>query len=565
MTGKEELVYVALGGAGEIGMNCYLYGCGRPQKRNWLMVDCGVAFGDMSSAPGVDIVLPDIDFIVQERANLAGVVITHAHEDHVGAIARLWRRLKKPVYCTAFTAAIARRKFEEEGLATDAVVEVAPRTQFEVGPYAVEFLPITHSIPEAMALAIRTPLGLVVHSGDFKIDEAPGMGPSFDAAAFAALGEEGVLCLACDSTNVFEEGVSGAEDGVVEALREIIASSTGVVAATTFASNVARIRSMAMAAAACNRSVVVAGRAMRRMIDVSQELGLLRDFPETIGEEEAKDLPDEHLFYLVTGSQGEGRAALARIASGAHPTVSLNDGDTVIFSSRTIPGNEREVYKLYNRLSERGVRVVDADMAEIHVSGHANRAELRRFYELLKPKLSLPLHGEHRHLSEHCRIAPEWGVDAALLAPNGSMVRIAGPGERGQIDEVESGRVYLDGSTFVGALDGVMRARLRLARQGHVSIALVVDEEGELIADPEVRCVGAPEDGENWEAPLDEMIIDAVDEAVERLPMRDKLSDSALEEVALQACRRVCDRNWGKKPEVTVIVIRLEEEEEDED
>lgn len=564
MSGKDELVFVALGGAGEIGMNCYLYGYGRPKKREWLMVDCGVTFGDMSSSPGVDLVLPDIDFIVEERAQLAGIVITHAHEDHVGAIARLWRRLKKPVYCTPFTAAIARRKFEEEGLSSDKIVEIAPWTPIELGPFSVEMYPITHSIPEAMSTAIRTPLGLIVHSGDFKIDDAPGIGAGFDAAAFAELGEEGVLCLTCDSTNVFEEGSAGSEATVVEPLRKVIADCEGAVAATTFASNVARLRSMALAAAACERSIVVAGRAMRRMLDTAQELGMLRDFPETIGEEEAKDLPAENLFYLITGSQGEGRAALARISSGTHPTISLDEGDTVIFSSRTIPGNERDVYKLYNRLSERGVNVVDADTAHIHVSGHANREDLRQYYALLKPEIAIPMHGEHRHLREHCQMALEWGAEETHLAPNGAMIRIAGAGERGQIEEVETGRVYLDGSTFVGALDGVMRARLRLARQGQVSVALVVDEDGELIADPEVRCVGAPEDGENWDAPLDEMIMDAVDEAVERLPTRDKLSDSALEEVAMQACRRVCDRNWGKKPETTVIVIRLEEEEEDE-
>ncbi|MCI4665082.1 MAG: ribonuclease J [Neomegalonema sp.] len=564
MAGKDELVYVALGGAGEIGMNCYLYGFGAPRKHEWLMVDCGVSFGDMSSAPGVDIVMPDIDFIVERRANLGGIVITHAHEDHVGAIARLWRRLKKPVYCTAFTAAIARRKFEEEGLSADKITEISVRAPFDVGPFTVEFLPITHSVPEATSVSIRSPLGTVLHSGDFKIDAEPGLGAGFDPEPFQALGDEGVLCLACDSTNVFEPGVAGSEAELVDGLKKVISKASGAVAASTFASNVARLRTMALAAVECERSVVVAGRAMRRMLDAAMTLGVLRDFPETIGEEAAKDLPAEHLFYLVTGSQGEGRAALARIASGSHPTIALGEGDTVIFSSRTIPGNERDVYKLYNRLSERGIKVVDADREKIHVSGHACRDELKEFYRLLRPQISLPLHGEHRHLVEHREMSAEWGAKKSLLAPNGAMVRLAGPGEIGQIEEVETGRVYLDGSTFVGALDGVMRARLRLARQGHVSIALVVDEEGELIADPEVRCVGAPADGDNWPAALDEMIMDEVDEAVERLKPSEKRSDGAIEEVALGACRRTCDRFWGKKPEVSVIVIRLEEDDDEE-
>ena len=564
MSTSDELVYVALGGAGEIGMNLYLYGFGSGKDQRWIMVDCGVGFADMASAPGVELMLPDIDFIAAQRKKLVGIFITHAHEDHVGAVGRYWRRLRAPVYCTPFTGEIAKRKLEEVGLPEKHLTIVPPRRRIEVGPFDCAFTPITHSIPEAMALMIRTAAGSVFHTGDFKFDPEPTLGAPIDEAEFAALGEEGVLCLACDSTNVFEPGVSGSEQTVRADLAQIMRETEGAVAATTFASNVARLKTLAEIARETERSVVVAGRAMKRMIEAAVSTRVLTDFPEVVSEERAAQMPARHLLYLVTGSQGEQRAALARISVGQHPTVTLGEGDLVIFSSRTIPGNEKEVIKVYNRLSERGVRVVDADHAHIHVSGHACRDELQKLYSLLKPRTSLPLHGEHRHLVEHARMAKEWGAEHAVVAPNGAMVRLAGGPENAPtvIDEVETGRVYIDGSVHVGAMDGVLRSRLKLARQGHVSIALVVDEEGELIADPEVRSVGLPEDGEDWPAPIDEMIAEAVDEAVERLGEREKQSDTQIEETAAGACRRVCEKRWGKKPETTAIVVRLEEEEE---
>ena len=381
----------------------------------------------------------------------------------------------------------------------------------------------------------------------------------------AKLGEEGVLCFACDSTNVFEAGVAGSEESVKPGLAKVMNECEGAVACTTFASNVARLRTIAEVAQDNGRSVVVAGRAMQRMIDIALKTEAIPDFPEITDEDRASDLPAAHICYLVTGSQGEGRAALGRIASDNHPFISLSEGDTVIYSSRTIPGNEREVYRVYNRLSERGVKVVDADMAKIHVSGHGYREELARLYQLLKPQIGLPIHGEHRHLTEHKRCALEWGAEQSVLAPNGNMVRLAsakGAPAPEVIEDVDAGRVYLDGDTMVGALDGVMRARLKLARQGHVTVVLVVDEEGELIADPEIRAVGAPVDGEGWPQPLAEMIEEAVDEAVEGLAPRERRMDKQIQEVAAAACRRVCDKRWGKKPEVTAIVIRLEEEED---
>ncbi len=563
MAKSRELVFAALGGAGEIGMNMYLYGVGAPKDRKWIIVDCGVTFGDMASSPGVELILPDIDFIAAQKDNLLGIFITHAHEDHIGAIGRWWRRLKAPVYCTPFTAEIAKRKLEEVGLPEKHIRTVKPHDLISLPPFDCSFFPVTHSIPEAMALVIRTPLGTVVHSGDFKLDPTPTIGAPTDEAGLAAIGREGVLALVCDSTNVFEAGVAGSEQSVREGLRKVIGEATGAVAVTTFASNVARLQTIAEAARDCDRSVVIAGRAMQRMLEAARETGVAPNFPPIISEDKASELPANHVLYLVTGSQGEGRAAVGRIANGSHPFITLEAGDMLVYSSSTIPGNERDVYRVYNQLSEQGVRVVDNDLADIHVSGHANRDELERLYTLLKPKISIPIHGEHRHLSEHVRAATLWGAGEAILAPNGTVVSIARSAEdvgARVVDSIDTGRVYLDGDAYVGALDGVIRDRLRLARNGLAVATLIIDEEGELIADPEVKLMGAPVQGENWPAPLDELIADALDDAMEKLPRKARLSDEAIEEAAVQVTRRLCNRYWGKKPETIALVMRLEEE-----
>ncbi len=552
------LVYVALGGAGEIGMNCYLYGLGKGKKRRWLMADLGIGFGNMETAPGIELVLPDLEFLMAERERLEAIVLTHGHEDHVGALPHLWPKLKVPIYARPFTAEIVRRKFEEFGLDQKAIHEVELGRRIEAGPFSVEWLDVTHSIPEGSMLAVRTPVGTVLHSGDFKMDPEPLLGRPFDIHAFEELGREGVLAMACDSTNVFMPGRAGSEAEVAPNIRRIIADAPGAVAATSFASNVSRIRTLAMAAQDAGRSIVVAGRAMRQMIEMAVKMRQVPDFPPVVNERAAGDIPASHLFYLVTGSQGEARAALARIASGTHPTVKLGEGDTVVFSTKTIPGNEAGVYRLYNRLSERGVRVIDAEVERIHVSGHARRDDLKRLYRALKPRVSVPIHGEHRHLVEHARSAGIWGVPHGFVAPNGTVVRLDGNAP-GVVEHVETGRVYLDGKVQVGALDGVVRERLKAARNGHVVVALTVDLEGELIADPEVRCLGAPRDGEGWDAPLDEMIGAAVDDAIERAPSTAKRSDSEIEQIASRAARSVTVHRWGKKPETTVIVTRLED------
>ncbi|MGB0507518.1 MAG: ribonuclease J [Pikeienuella sp.] len=558
MSDNAQLVYVALGGAGEIGMNMYLYGYGPASDRKWIMVDCGVAFGDMASSPGVDLVMPDVEFVQDLGDRLVAIFITHAHEDHVGAIGRLWPRLRAPIFAPLFTAEIAKRKMAEAGQPQQQVNVVGWDSPVEVGGFSVSFLPVTHSIPDPAMLLIETPAGRVVHTGDFKLDPAPVIGAPTDMDRLAEIGDKGVLALMCDSTNVFEDGEAGGEQPLRPELLRIITQAKGAVAATTFASNVGRLKTLAEVAVEAGRSIVVAGRAMRRMIETAVETGALESFPTVVSEDNAKDLPAENLFYLITGSQGEGRAALARIANDTHPGVKLRSGDTVLFSSKTIPGNEKEVYRLYNLLAERGIEIVDSNDAHIHVSGHACRDEIRRMHEVLRPQIVTPMHGEHRHLAEHARMAKEWTGAQTVVAANGAMVALDGNSPR-VVSHVETGRLYLDGETLVGALDGVIRARLKLARQGHVAVSLVVDEEGELFADPQVIVEGAPSTGD-WDLPLDELISARLDAAITSAPRRERTRDSALEELGKRVTRKACSDTWGKKPTVSVMVTRLEAE-----
>lgn len=551
----EKLVFLPLGGAGEIGMNMYLYGHGPANDRDWIMVDCGVAFGDMASSPGIELVMADTAFAEGLGDRLKGIFITHGHEDHVGAVGRLWSRLRAPIHAPLFTAEIARRKMAEAGFSPQTVRTAEWDAPVEAGPFRVSFLPVTHSIPDPAMLVIDTPAGRIVHTGDFKLDPRPVIGRPTDMARLRQIGDEGVRALVCDSTNIFEPGEAGSEDELKADLKRLIEGAKGAVAATTFASNVGRLKTLAEAARDAGRAIVVAGRAMRRMIETAVETGAIDGFPKVTPEDHIETLPSEALFYLVTGSQGEGRAALARIASDTHPTVSLGEGDLVLFSSKTIPGNETEVYRLYNMLSERGVEVVDSDMAHIHVSGHANRDEVKALHEALRPELVVPMHGEHRHLREHARLAGAWGR-AAVLAPNGAMAAL----DQGRIvDHVETGRLYLDGETLIGALDGVVRERLKVARGGQVFVSVVVDEGGDLFADPQVTLIGGPDSG-GWDGSLEQMVADRVDSALEHASKRERRDDDAMEALISRVARKVCNETWGKKPVTAVHITRLEAE-----
>ena len=543
---QNDFVFLPLGGAGEIGMNLNCYGYGPPDDRSWIIIDCGVLFGRETTTPGVDLMMPDVRFLEEQRASVLGLVLTHGHEDHLGAVAHLWPRLRCPVYATPFTARLLRNKLEEAGLVERVNVKVVPLGgKITLGPFALTFISITHSIPEPNAIAIRTPLGTVVHTGDWKIDPDPQLGEVTDDAALRALGEEGVLACVCDSTNALVPGESGSEAEVKTALHRLIGTLTGRVAVTAFASNVARLKSVAEAARANGREIVLVGRAMRTMVEAAQDTGYLRDFPRVWPEDDSARLPDNRVLYLCTGSQGEPRAALARIAAGEHPYVSLGEGDTVIFSSRIIPGNELAIFALQNDLAARGVAVLSERDHFVHVSGHPARDELAQMYAWLKPKLAIPVHGEWRHMSEHARLAREVQVPQAIVACNGQMVRLA-PGVPAIVDEAPSGRLHLDGDVLVHEEEGFARSRRALSFAGFIGITLVLDRKGRVAADPVLHMEGIPD-----------AVIEPVTEAVSNaLNGKPRNSEDLKEQVRL-AARRAANDVWGKKPVVRVQTVEI--------
>ena len=541
---NDELVFLPLGGAGEIGMNLNCYGFGPPDARQWIVVDCGVMFGRETANPGVDVIMPDARFLEENRSDLLGIVLTHAHEDHLGAVAHLWPELRCPVYATPFTARMLQGKLEEAGLEAKVKVKVVPLGgKVTLGPFALEFITLTHSIPEPNALAIRTKLGTVVHTGDWKIDPDPLIGDVTDEAALRKLGDEGVLAMVCDSTNVLVAGVSGSEADVKRALRTLIGNLKGRIAVTAFASNVARLESIADAARAHGRQVVLVGRAMRRIVQVARETGYLKNFPPVIADDESVHLPADKVLYLCTGSQGEQRAALSRIAEGEHPYVNLGEGDNVIFSSRIIPGNEREIFELQNKLARAGVAVLTERDHFVHVSGHPARDELAEMYRWVRPKIAVPVHGEMRHMTEHARFALELQVPQAVVIENGKMLRLA-PGRAEIIDEAPSGRIHLDGRLMVHEEDGLARSRRALGFAGFIGVTLVVNHKGRMAADPVLHMEGVPDE-----------VVEPVTEAINRA-VASRRSDDLKEDVR-RAARRAANEVWGKKPVVRVEIVEI--------
>ena len=552
---SERVVYLPLGGAGEIGMNAYVYGVGAPGKERFILVDLGVTFPDMDGTPGIDLIFPDISWLEERKDRLEAVFITHAHEDHVGAVAHYYDRLGAPIYARAFTANIARRKMDERGHPERAVVTASPWPEMiELGPFKVGFVPISHSIPESSGLVIDTPGGRIVHSGDFKIDANPVVGEPFDEALWTSLSEPGVLALMCDSTNVFNAYDGRSEGTLGPDIQELIASSKGMFVATTFASNVARVKTLAEAAERAGRSVCLMGRAMRRMIEASVETGVLTGFPKTGSIEDTRNIPRENLALIVTGSQGERRAASAQLAQGKYNGVEMKNGDTFLFSSKTIPGNERGVNRIINLFSEMGVDVVDDSSGRYHVSGHANRPDLQRLHQMVKPKIVVPMHGEHRHLREHVKLAKS-GQFEAVLAPNGTMIELTGPSPS-VAEYVETGRVYLDGHVQVGALDGIVRDRIRMALNGHVMVNLILDEDDEPLGEPWCEVMGLAEEGSS-RAPLVDILEEDLSQFIGRAGDKTLTDDDKIEEGMRRVVRQTAQLEIGKKPEVTVIVSRL--------
>ncbi|SJZ47142.1 ribonuclease J [Enhydrobacter aerosaccus] len=546
--GADELLFLALGGAGEIGMNLNLYG----HAGKWLMVDLGIAFGD-DTTPGIDVVMPDPAFIEERRDDLAGIVLTHAHEDHLGAVADLWPRLKAPVYATPFAASVLRRKLVDAGL-VDAVpvTEIALGAKFTVAPFELEMITMTHSIPEPNALAIRTKLGTVFHTGDWKIDPEPLLGEVTDEATLKRIGEEGALAMICDSTNVFVEGEAGSEATVRANLEKLVKTRKCRVAVTCFASNLARVESIAKAAVAAGRHPVLSGRALQRMVEAAQECGYLLDFPACVTESEAGYLPRDKVLFICTGSQGEPRASMAKIANGEHRDIVLEEGDTAIFSARVIPGNERPVGRLQNALLARGVEVVTDRDEHIHVSGHPARDELVKVYQWVRPRIAIPVHGEVRHMVEHMALARACQVPETVLAPNGTLVRLA-PGPAIVVDHVHAGRLARDGDVLVAVEGGALRERRKLLWNGAASATLVVDRQGRPVAPPKISLRGVSDE----EDELIEAIAAALKEMLADLSGAERRDDGRIEEAARQTVRRVVRAHLGKKPLTDVHIVRI--------
>jgi ribonuclease J len=555
MTDGNEFVFAPLGGLGEIGMNCALYGYGPANARQWLMVDLGVAFAG-EDLPGVDLIMPDLAFIEKAKKNLVGVVITHAHEDHIGALAELWPDLGAPVYMTRFAAGLAEaRRLGEPGAPKIPLKVVELGERVVIGPFVVEFIPVAHSIPESSALAIRTPAGVVVHTADWKIDSTPIIGLPTDEARFRALGDEGVLALVCDSTNILREGESPSERDVAKTLTWLIGNAKGRVVVTTFASNVARLRSAAEAGLAAGREICILGRAIERVVAVARECGMLDGLPPFLGMEAFERVARERILALATGSQGEPRAALARMAGGEHPTAELTAGDTVIFSSRTIPGNEKAVGKIVNAFVTAGVEVVTDRTALVHVSGHPRRAEMAKMYAWVRPRIAVPAHGEPLHLSEHADFARAQGVPQVLRAFNGDLVRLA-PGEVCVLGKIMSGRRAKDGAILLPADQQSVGQRRRLGFAGVVSIAIALTPRGEMAGDPDVMIAGLP-DRTREGAAIDALIDDAIFEAFESLPPAKRRDADVVSSAIERAVRGSVNAVWGKKPQVHVLVVEV--------
>ena len=548
MKKQDELVFLPLGGSGEIGMNFNAYGYGPENDRKWIVVDCGVMFGRETSTPGVDVIMPDISFLAERREDVLGIVATHAHEDHIGAIAPLWPMLRCPVYATPFTARIVEGKLEEAGLLGKVKLrEVPVGGQLKLGYFTLDFISITHSILEPNLLAIRTPLGVIAHTGDWKLDPDPLLGEKTDEAAIAKLGDEGVLAVVCDSTNALNPGSSGSEAGVRDNLIRLVGTLKGRVAIAAFASNVARLDSASRAAKTNGRRLCLVGRSMHKMVDAARDTGYLRDLPPIASEEDAAELPPHKVLYLVTGSQGEPRAALARIAEDNHPGVFLESGDTVIFSSRIIPGNEVGIFALMNKLAGRGIEVVTAEGEDVHVSGHPARDELSQMYRWLRPRIAIPVHGEMRHMTEHARLAKSLQVPQAIVPQNGQMFRLA-PGRAELIDEVPSGYIHLDGRVLVSESAGLAKARRGLGFAGIIAITRVVDGKGRSAAPPAIVTEGIPE-------PVEAAIRATVEDHIARAGKR--ISPDELAETVRRAARRAASEAWGKKPITRVNVVEV--------
>jgi ribonuclease J len=556
-SGQSELVFVGLGGLGEIGKNCYLYGTGPANARQWIMVDLGITFPEGDFEPGVDVILPDLRFIEDEQISLLGIVLTHGHEDHIGALIELWPRLKAPVYATPFTSGLLKAKQSEFGGKTRLDIKtVGVGASFKIGPFDLEFIQVAHSIPEPQGLLIKTAEGNVLHTGDWKIDATPFLGTDTDSERLTALGTSGIDAIICDSTNALRAGRSPSETDVANSLTEIISRAKRAVAVTIFASNVSRILAIANAARTNGRTLLVAGRAMHRMIAVAIETGHLPKNFTYQDQQHYSFISPEKALVLCTGSQGEPRAAVARIADQQHPDIKLGTGDLMIFSSRTIPGNEKPVGRIQNKLVDLGVELMTDGDALVHVTGHPRRDELKDMYAWVRPKLAIPMHGESRHLAAHAKLAREAGVPNVLIVRNGDVVRLAPDGGK-VIDEVPVGRLFRDGNLLVGADEAPVRDRRRLAMVGIAFITVVLNLKGQTVADPDVILDGIPETDGNGRDMID-IALDAVEGAMRSMPPSRRRDIDVVEDAVCKSVRSALEQAWGKRPVVKCIVTSVD-------
>ena len=552
---QNELLFLPLGGVGEIGMNLALYGFGPEAERQWIMVDCGVTFPG-PDLPGVDLVLPDIRYVEELGDALKAIVITHAHEDHYGALQALWPRLQKPVWASPFAAAMLEAKAQSEPDASEIPVNIFKAgDRFGIGPFEVEAVHVTHSIPEPVSLAIRTPAGLVIHTADWKLDPQPGLGADTDAERFQRLGEEGVLALICDSTNALRDGPAPSESEVNENLRKVIESATGRVAITTFSSHVGRIRSIAKAAHDAGRKVMLMGRSMRRVADVADTLGYLEGLDDFVEEDEFDSIDRSRIAIILTGSQGEGRAALAKLSRDEHPRVHLSAGDTVVYSSRTIPGNEKPIIETVNRLTDMGVRIVTPEDELVHVSGHPRRDELLKMYGWTRPQVLVPVHGEAVHLSAQAALGAKAGIPQVAPIRNGDMLRLS-PGAAEVIDSAPSGRLLKDGRVIGDTQTTGVSERRKLSYAGLVACSVVLDRHGRMADEIDIALHGLPETLDNGDA-FEDVLYDAAVGAAESIPPGRRKNPELVERAVTRAIRAAARDNWGKKPVVTVFVAKV--------
>lgn len=548
---KDRLLFLPLGGANEIGMNLNLY----HYQGKWLMVDMGIGFAD-EYLPGIDIILPNIDFIVEHKDEVAGLVITHAHEDHLGGVPYLWQEIGCPIYATPFCAAVLREKMNNVGIKSVPVTEVNRSDRFHVGPFDVELVGITHSIPEMCGLAIRTDAGTIMHTGDWKLDPEPLVGLSSDEARLKEIGDEGVLALVCDSTNVFVEGVTGSEATARHHLVEVIKSCKERVVVTTFASNVARLESILLAAKECNRKVALIGRSLWRIIGAAQKAGYLQDAPEFIEERSVMSLPRNEVLIISTGCQGEPLAAMSKFANNEHPFVKLAPNDTAIFSSRVIPGNEKRLGWIFNKLVQNGIEVITGMDHELHVSGHPARDELKQMYELVRPAIAVPVHGEPRHLHEHARLAKEWGIGQVIQSENGMVIDLT-DGKPQVAGYATAGYLAVEGSTLMPTDGAILKTRRKLKNAGVILVTAVVDEEGDPVTDPMVSAPGVldPVQDEDLLQEIKSDVTGAIRARMKRGVKRP--SETEVVDIIKAAARKVVRDALDKKPLVEVHLVAV--------